>query len=284
MNRGASLADLVDIMNRLLAPDGCPWDREQTLASLRPYLVEETFEVLEAMEVGTPAEHCEELGDLLMQVVFQSALRERAGEFNVDDAVRSICDKLVRRHPHVFGQAEVGSAAEVEVQWEEIKRREKAAAGAAKGAGAEGAEEAAPQRTLAGVPLGLPALVRANLISARAARVKFDWHDAAGCRAKVAEELDEIDRAVASGDRAAIEHEIGDLLFAAVSLARKLGVDPEAALRACTRRFTARFEYIEDRLRERGRTPAESDLAEMDALWDQAKAETVASGSGPQKA
>jgi MazG family protein len=260
---GASLADLVAIMQRLLAPDGCPWDREQTLESLRPFLVEETFEVLEALESGTPAHHCEELGDLLMQIVFQSALREAEGAFTIDDVVRGIADKLVRRHPHVFADAQADTPAEVLVQWEEIKRREKAAA-------AEGS--AAPARTLAGVPLSLPALSRAHQVSAKAARVGFDWPDAQGCRDKLSEELGEIDRAMASGDRAAIEHEIGDLLFAAVSLARKLGIDAEGALRACTRRFSDRFAFIEDRLEERGRTPAESTLAEMDALWNQAKA------------
>ena len=229
---GESLAALVEIMARLLAPGGCPWDREQTLASLRPFLVEETFEVLEALETGTPAQHCEELGDLLMQIVFQAALREKEGAFAIDDVVAGISDKLVRRHPHVFADARAESADEVLIQWEEIKRREKAA-GAEAGAG--------PPRTLAGVPLSLPALSRAHQVSAKAARVGFDWPDAQGCRDKVGEELDEIDRAIASGDRAAIEHEIGDLLFAAVSLARKLGVDAEAALRACTRRFTDRF-------------------------------------------
>jgi len=259
---GATLAELVAIMHRLLAPGGCPWDREQTLASLRPFLVEETFEVLEALETGTPAQHCEELGDLLMQIVFQAALREGEGAFTIDDVVRGIADKLVRRHPHVFADATADSPDEVLVQWEEIKRREKAEAA---GSGAP------PPRTLAGVPLSLPALSRAHQVSAKAARVGFDWPDAQGCRDKIAEELGEVDRAIASGDRAAIEHEIGDLLFAAVSLARKLGLDAEAALRACTRRFADRFGFIEDRLRERGKAPSESTLEEMDALWNEAK-------------
>ncbi|HEY8145189.1 MAG TPA: nucleoside triphosphate pyrophosphohydrolase [Kofleriaceae bacterium] len=259
---GESLASLVDIMRRLLAPDGCPWDREQTLESLRPYLVEETFEVLEALETGTPAQHCEELGDLLMQIVFQAALREGEGAFAIDDVVQGIADKLVRRHPHVFADARADTPDEVLVQWEEIKRREKAAKAEA---------GAAPPRILSGVPLSLPALSRAHQVSSKAARVGFDWPDAQGCRDKLSEELEEIDRAMASGDRAAIEHEIGDLLFAAVSLARKLGLDAEGALRACTRRFTDRFAYIEDRLRERGVAPAESSLEEMDALWTEAK-------------
>jgi MazG family protein len=258
---GASLAELVEIMRRLLAPDGCPWDREQTLESLRPFLIEEAYEVVEAIETATPAEHCEELGDLLMNIVFQAALREREGAFTIDDVVRAISDKLVRRHPHVFAGSRADSPEEVLVQWDEIKRRERSAKGTGE----------APPRTLAGVPVALPALARAQHISARAARVGFDWPDAAGCREKITEELAELDQAVTAGDKAALEHEIGDLLFAAVSLARKLGCDAEAALRACTRRFTERFEYIEDRLRERGSSPAESNLIEMDALWDEAK-------------
>jgi MazG family protein len=265
MNRGESLSRLVDIMNRLLAPDGCPWDREQTLESLRPYLVEETHEVLEAIEAGSPSQHCEELGDLLMQIVFQSALREKEGAFHIDDVVAAISDKLVRRHPHVFAEAHAGTSEEVLVQWEEIKRREKAEKAAHSGADS-------PPRTLGGVPISLPALTRALQISARAARVKFDWPDVAGCRAKVDEELGELDRAITAGDRAAVEHEMGDLLFALVSLGRKLGCDPEGALRAATRRFEGRFAFIEDRLRERGLAPAESSLEEMDALWNAAKA------------
>jgi len=260
---GASLAGLCDIMRRLLPPGGCPWDREQTLESLRPYLIEEAFEVLEAVESGTPAEHCEELGDLLMNIVFHAALREQGGAFDIDDVVRGISDKLVRRHPHVFADSQADSPEKVLVQWDEIKRQERSEKQEARGGEAP--------RTLSGVPLALPALARAQQVSVRAARVGFDWPDTQGCRDKLSEELGELDRAVAAGDRAAIEHELGDLLFAAVSLARKLDCDAEAALRACTRRFTGRFEYIEDRLRERGRSPGESDLAEMDALWDEAK-------------
>lgn len=262
---GESLAELVDIMDRLLAPDGCPWDREQTLETLRPFLVEETYEVLEALETGTPAQHCEELGDLMMQIVFQSALRRAEEQFDIDDVVRGISEKLVRRHPHVFADATAGTPEEVLVQWEEIKRKEKAEK-AARAGGGDG-----PPRLLAGVPVSLPALTRAQQVSARAARVGFDWPDAAGCRAKIAEELDELDQAITAADQAAIEHELGDLLFAAVSLARKLGCDAEGVLRACTRRFTDRFGFIEDRLRERGKAPAESSLEEMDALWNQAK-------------
>jgi MazG family protein len=240
-------------MKRLLAPDGCPWDREQTLHTLKSYLLEETYEVLEAIEQGTPAEHCEELGDLLMQIVFQSELRTAEGAFGIDDVVRGIADKLRRRHPHVFGDVKLETAGQVLDQWSRLKEKEK------------------PRRTLDGVPQALPALTRAHTLSERAAAVGFDWPDAAGARAKVAEEIVEIDEAMKGGDAAALEHELGDLFFAAVSLARKLNVDPEAALRAANRRFSTRFEYIEDRLRERGKTPRDSNLDEMDALWDEAK-------------
>jgi nucleoside triphosphate diphosphatase len=252
---GASLADLVAVMTRLLAPDGCPWDREQTLDTLKSYLLEETYEVLEAIESGTPEEHAEELGDLLMQIVFQAALRGAQGKFDIDDVVRGITDKLVRRHPHVFGEGKLETAGQVLDQWAKLKEREK------------------PRRTLEGVPAALPALTRALRLSERAAQVGFDWPDAAGARAKIGEELAEIDAAVAAGDRAAIEHEIGDLLFAAVSLARKLGLDPEAALRGTIDRFVSRFAFIEDRLRDTGRAPRDSTLEEMDALWERAKRE-----------
>ncbi len=254
---------LVDVMDRLLAPDGCPWDREQTLATLRPYLLEEAYEVLDAMDGDDPREHCEELGDLLMQIVFQSALRQREGAFTANDVCNAIADKLVRRHPHVFADATADTSEQVLTQWEEIKaaeRRDKA-----------GAEATGPDRLLRGVPRATPALARAQRLSNRAARVGFDWHDVDGCRAKVSEEVAELDAAIADGDKAAIEGELGDLLFAVVSLARKLDVDAEDALRATTDKFVRRFEYIEDRLHERGRAPAESDLDEMDALWNDAK-------------
>ncbi len=257
---GETLPELVEVMDRLLAPDGCPWDREQTLGTLKSYLLEETYEVLEAIEQGTPRQHCEELGDLLMQIVFQSALRAAEKAFTIDDVVRGIRDKLVRRHPHVFGDARVKDSGEVLQQWAVLKEKEKAAAGEKQ------------RRTLDGVPVALPALTRALRVSERASQVGFDWPDAAGCRDKVVEEIGEVDRAVAANDPAArVEHEIGDLLFAVVSLARKLGHDPEAALRNATARFTKRFEYIEDRLEERGKKPADSDLEEMDALWNEAK-------------
>jgi MazG family protein len=256
---GASLSRLVEIMDRLLAPDGCPWDREQTLDTLRPFLIEETYEVLDAMSSGDLANHCEELGDLLMQVVFQAALRRAEGAFDIDAVVASISDKLIRRHPHVFGEATgVETPAQVLAQWEEIKRAEKAAAGAKQ------------DRILGGVKPG-PALVRAQKLGVKAGKVGFDWPGWEGSFAKVEEEVVEINGAARAGDRAAMHHEVGDLLLAVVNLARKLGVDAENALLDATHRFETRFEFVEDRLIERGKTPPTSTLEEMDALWNDAK-------------
>ena len=276
---GHSLPALVEIMHRLLGPDGCPWDREQTIETLMPFLVEETYEVIDAVETGSPAEHCEELGDLLMQIVFQAALRQAEGAFDIDDVIRGIADKLVRRHPHVFADSDVATSAEVLVQWEEIKAEEKRARGQksdqpASGATASAREDAGPPRTLAGVPAAMPALPRAQKLSSRAARIGFDWPDSGGCMDKVREELAEIEEAVDIGDPDHIEAEVGDLLFAAVSLARKLGCDAESALRRANRRFAERFHHVEDGLHERGRSPKESSIEEMEALWREAKAKT----------
>jgi MazG family protein len=257
---GESLTRLIDIMDRLLAPDGCAWDREQTLISLRPFLIEETYEVLEALDRNDPVLHCEELGDLLMQVVFQSALRQRAGEFDIDAVIAGICDKLVRRHPHVFA-AGMDSAEKVLAQWERIKAEEK--------------PESA--RALDGVTVGLPALAQAQKLGNKAAKVGFDWPNWEGSAAKIDEELGEIREAAQSGDAEAKHHEIGDLLFATVNLARKLGVDAEVSLRDASRRFVARFEKIEDHLAARGRHPKEATLEELDALWEQAKRDLTAS-------
>jgi len=261
---GASLPRLVEIMDRLLAPDGCPWDREQTLESLRPFLVEETYEVLDAMGRDDAADHCEELGDLMMQIVFQSAIRQRQGQFTIDDTIASISDKLVRRHPHVFAdKTGVDTPEQVLAQWEDIKKQEKAA----KAAQADGQ----PTRVLAGVKHG-PALWRAQQLGAKAGKVGFDWPGWKGSADKVQEEIHEITAVADSDDQAAKHHEIGDLLLAVVNLARKLKVDAEVALIDATNRFTSRFEFIEDRLHERGKTPRSSSLEEMDALWNDAKA------------
>jgi len=256
---GASLPRLVDIMNRLLAPDGCPWDREQTLDTLRPFLIEETYEVLDALSRHDVAGHCEELGDLLMQIVFQAGLRAAQGAFDIDAVIASISDKLVRRHPHVFGETRpVITSAEVLTQWDEIKRGEKAKAGATSA------------RTLADVPPA-PALARAQKIGSKAGKVGFDWPGWEGSFAKVEEEVQEVAEAARAGQPAAMHHEIGDLLFAVVNVARKLGVDAENALIDATTRFQRRFEGVEDSLAQRGKTPRTSTLEEMDALWDDVK-------------
>jgi MazG family protein len=260
---GSSLSRLVAIMDRLLAPDGCPWDREQTLESLRPFLVEETYEVLDALDRGSAADHCEELGDLLMQIVFQAALRRAEGAFAIDDVVASISDKLVRRHPHVFADTQgVSTSEQVLAQWDRIKADEKKA---------RAAKATEVPRTLDGVPRTLPALARAQQLGSKAGKVGFDWPGYEGSLGKVREEVEEIAEAAADGDRAAAHHELGDLLFATVNLARKLGLDAEMALHDASVRFSRRFGFIEDRLREAGKTPAQSDLTEMDQLWDAAK-------------
>jgi MazG family protein len=256
-------------MARLRAPDGCPWDLEQDLATLRPYLLEETYEVLEAIDLGDAAAHREELGDLLLQIVFQARLREEAGAFAFADVADAISDKLVSRHPHVFGDATVKDAEGVLKQWAVLKREEKVK----KGGGLSALE---------GVPRQLPSLARADRLTEKASRVGFDWPDAAGARAKVTEELAELDEAIASGQRLEIEREVGDSLFALANLARKLGVAPEEALRGTVGRFISRFQHVEQVLAGRGVPPGTASLEEMDRLWDEAKyLEDQAKSSAP---
>lgn len=259
MQPGASLARLVEIMDRLLAPDGCPWDREQTLETLRPFLVEETYEVLDALSRDDAADHCEELGDLLMQIVFQAALRRDQGAFDIDAVVAGISEKLIRRHPHVFASAQgVDTPDKVLAQWDQIKAAEKADKGVEK------------RRVLDGIPQG-PALVRAQKIGHRCGKVGFDWPGWEGSFAKVEEEVTEVLGAVRAQDSLEVHKEIGDLLLAVVNLSRKLGVDAENALVDATHRFEQRFAIVEDKLSERGKTPQQSTLEEMDALWNDAK-------------
>ncbi len=246
-------------MARLRGPDGCPWDREQTLASLRPYVLEETYEVLEAIDAGDPREHCEELGDLLLQVVFQAQLTKEAGSFAFEDVAEAISNKLVARHPHVFGDASVKDAEGVLKQWAALKKKEKEAKGGGKS-------------VLEGVPREMPALARAERLSEKASRVGFDWPDASGPRAKVDEELRELDAAIASGDRPAIEHELGDVLFAVANLSRKLALAPEEALRGTVGRFIERFMHIERGLELAGVPHGQATLEQMERLWNEAKA------------
>ena len=259
MTRAAqAIEHLLSIMERLRGPGGCPWDREQTLHSLRPYVLEETYEVLEAIDAGDVREHREELGDLLLQIVFQAQLRREEGAFDFADVADAISGKLVSSHPHVFGDVEVKDAEGVLRQWAALKREEKRK----KGGGLSALE---------GVPREMPALARADRLTEKASRIGFDWPDASGARTKVNEELGELDRAIASGDRAEIEHELGDALFSLANLARKLSLPPEEALRGAIARFVTRFEHVERELEKRGVPHGGATLAEMDAIWDEAK-------------
>jgi tetrapyrrole methylase family protein/MazG family protein/ATP diphosphatase len=236
---GRAYLRLVELMRRLLAPDGCPWDREQDFASLRRYVLEEACEVLDAIDGGRPSDLKEELGDLALQVVFLAELAQRRGWFGHDDVLTGIVRKLVHRHPHVFGETEVSGSEQVVRRWDAIK-----------------AEEKRGRRLLDDIPRALPALDGARRISDRVAAVGFDWPDEAGSRAKIDEELAELADARESGDRDAIEHELGDLLFALVNYARHLELDAERALLRASARFRSRFAYVEDAVRaERGDWP-----------------------------
>lgn len=248
------LDGLVDVMDRLLGPGGCAWDREQTLTSLRPYLLEEAHEVLEALE--DPARHRGELGDLLFQIVFHAALRQREGAFDLGDVIAGIRDKMIERHPHVFGDAADASldAAEVSRRWEAGKR----------------ARRERPAGDL-GVPRSLPAMHRAARLQEKAAAVGFDWPDAQGAVDKLHEEIVELEQARTSGDTDAIRDELGDVLFVLVRLAGKLGLDAEAALEGANAKFERRFGHVLRVLDARGVAPETVGLAGLDALWDDAK-------------
>ncbi|MET0293539.1 MAG: nucleoside triphosphate pyrophosphohydrolase [Phenylobacterium sp.] len=251
---------LLSIMARLRDPEGgCAWDLEQTFASIAPYTVEEAYEVADAIERGDLKDLREELGDLLLQVVFHSRMAEEQGAFAFDDVAEAICEKMVRRHPHVFGKADYRTSAEQTAAWEVVKAAERAE----KGRAASLMDE---------VPKGLPALTRAVKLTARAARVGFDWPDAAQVIDKLHEELGELQAEIAAGDKAKMRDELGDILFVVANLARKLDLEPEDALRSTNAKFARRFRHIEQRLAERGKTPAQSNLAEMDAFWNEVRA------------
>lgn len=251
---------LIEIMAALRDPvTGCPWDLEQDFGSIAPYTLEEAYEVADAIERGDLGDLRDELGDLLLQVVFHAQMARERQAFDFDDVVNGICEKLVRRHPHVFADESVGSATEQTELWERLKAEEKAGRG--------------PAGLLDDVPVALPALTRAAKLGRRAARAGFDWPDPDGPRRKVAEELGEIDTAIDAGrPRAEVEGEFGDLLFAMVNWARHLGIDPEAALRRSNGKFVRRFRHVEQRLAESGLSGAEAGLERLDAWWDEAKA------------
>jgi nucleoside triphosphate diphosphatase len=274
------LLDLLAIMERLRAPDGCPWDRQQTFSSIAPYTIEEAYEVADAIERGDLRHLKEELGDLLFQVVFHAQIAREAGEFDFEAVAAAIGDKLVRRHPHVFAQGGMPTAAEQSAAWEEVKADERSAAAGVDG----GADGGANGGALGGVPQALPALMRAYKLSKRAARVGFDWEHAGQTADKVAEELAEVREAAnrsaegggaaaAGGAAPSLEtfEEIGDLLFAAANLARKLDVDAEAALRAANAKFERRFRAMEALAAQRGEEFAGMNLAAQERLWQEVK-------------
>lgn len=245
------------IVHRLRAPGGCPWDREQTHESLIPHVLEEAYEVVDAIKSGDPALICEELGDLLLQPVLHAEIASETGAFDIDKMAHGLSEKLIRRHPHVFGEASAANSDAVLTQWDAIKRQEK------------GTQQ---QGMLHGVGGGLPALMRAQKLQKKAARVGFDWPDATPVFAKLKEEIAELEEAVAKGEVAEMEEELGDLLFSVVNLARKLGIDSEPALAAANDKFVRRFHGVESKLAASGRQLGEATLAEMDAAWDEVKA------------
>ncbi len=247
---------LVNIMRKLRAPGGCPWDAEQTHESLTRYLLEETYEVIEAIDEKSPQHLKEELGDLLLQPVFHAAIAEESGEFTIDDIISTLCDKLIRRHPHVFGDVEIKDSNQQIESWEKIKRLEK------------GDERPS---ALSGIPEHLPALLKAHKISEKASRVGFDWEHADQVFAKVMEELHEFEEAWAGGDPTRMEDELGDLLFAITNLGRFLNLNPEEALRKTITRFQKRFSYVESELLSQGMAMQNSTLEEMNELWEMAK-------------
>ena len=265
---GVKFDKLVEIMRVLRSPNGCPWDREQTHATLRPFVLEETYEVLDAIDSGVAAQLREELGDFLFEAVFLAQLSHEAGDFSIGDAIDSICEKLVRRHPHVFARADADAAissTQVLANWEEIKAQERAAAGPS---------ATKPKTTLSGVPKTLPALLRAYEISERAARVGFDWAGPGDVLEKIEEEVAEVRAEVERGattDLARAEEEMGDLLFAIANLSRKLGIEPEAALRRANEKFTKRFDAVERAFADRGKPLQEATLQEMEDEWQRVK-------------
>ncbi len=256
MNDG-KLERLMDIMEVLRSEKGCPWDREQTHDSLKRYLIEETYEYLEVVDLDDKRRMCEELGDILLQVVFHAQIAAENGHFNIGDVINGICDKMIHRHPHVFGDVSANTSSEVLKNWEEIKKKEKGN----------------PNQTsvLQDVPINLPALMRSYKVQQKAAQVGFDWENTSYVFAKIREEIDELEAEYKKSDRTGIDEELGDVLFSVVNLSRFLKVQPELSLSAATIKFINRFEYVERRASELDRKLNEMELSEMDALWEEAK-------------
>jgi tetrapyrrole methylase family protein/MazG family protein len=301
---------LLALQATLRAPNGCPWDREQSHESLRTFLLEETHEVLDAMESGDPEKFASELGDLLLQIVFHSLIASETGRFNIDDVIEAVHTKMVRRHPHVFGEVKAATSAQVLKNWERLKAEKRRAESSAKkskagaatgraGGGAPDGTAGAAESLLSGVPRSLPALMEANQLTRRAARIGFDWENAEQVLDKLGEEARELRQAIAQAlpqgcgpgniaaaeagggagkgksaanrMNAAIEEEAGDLLFAAANVARFLGLDPELALKKATRKFTGRFQWMEQEAARHGRKLADTERAKMEELWNQSK-------------
>ncbi|MBN9083108.1 MAG: nucleoside triphosphate pyrophosphohydrolase [Rhizobiales bacterium 62-17] len=272
MKPSRDIADLLAIMAQLRSPDGgCPWDLEQDFASIAPYTIEEAYEVADAIERGDLADLKDELGDLLLQVVFHARMAEERGAFDFPAVVEAITAKMIRRHPHVFGAARDLPPDAVKKLWSEIKAEEKALRVRERAVAGLAADDK-PASVLDGVPTPLPALTRALKLQQKAGAVGFDWNDARQVLAKIREECDEIDAELDAGDASAVAAEIGDLLFAVVNLARHADADPEASLRTTNAKFARRFAFIEAALRDQGRKPTDATLEEMDALWNAAKA------------
>ncbi len=252
-----NLSDLVALMARLRSPDGCPWDRKQTPESLKPFLIEECYEVIDALDEGSPDKIREELGDLLFQIIFHARIAEERGQFTINDVIADNIEKMTRRHPHVFGDARLSTDREVLANWEEIKKSEK------------GYEER--KSVLEGVPRHLPSLLRAHSLQERAARVGFDWSRIDEALPKLDEEIAEFKESLESKNAAGIEEELGDIFFMLVNISRFLGVNPEDALRKTISKFIQRFRYIEEHAADAGKSLNEMTLDEMEQLWQESK-------------
>ncbi|NLJ80747.1 MAG: nucleoside triphosphate pyrophosphohydrolase [Firmicutes bacterium] len=259
--------DLLQIIEKLRSPQGCPWDRKQTHQSLKRYLLEESYELFEAIDRNNPNAIVDELGDVLLQILLHAQIGKETQAFTIDDVIQNLAEKLIRRHPHVFAHKEAATPEEVAVHWDDIKKTEKAAA----------------RRTsvLDGVPREFPALMRAEKIQRKAAKVGFDWSRTEDVAAKIEEELAEVQEALSQGRKEKTEEELGDLLFAAVNLARFQEIDPEFALQKATAKFSERFRFIEQYSKEKGLVLEEMTLGEMNAIWDQAKAQLSAMQEAP---
>lgn len=252
-----SFEELVSIMHRLRAPGGCPWDREQTWASLKPFIIEEAYEVVDAIDHDDRAALVEEIGDLLLQTVFLAELGSEEGSFDIYDAVTAIHDKLVRRHPHVFGDVKAETAEQVLTNWEQLKKAER--------------RDKKQGGVLSGVPQSLPGLLKASRLTEKAARVGFDWENVDDIFKKIDEEVSELHEAVAANDKKHMEEEVGDLLFTLANIARRLDINPEEAIQGTNRKFQQRFEFVEERLHAENRSFEATSLEQLDALWNEAK-------------